>query len=183
MVLQWKVLIKTKIKIKIMSNYLDDLKNSLEIGTFNSEAANKINKISAAADKVKFDYNKIEINDSDVSELLTLGSFTGDKKAIILGNVDANPVDGKTALEKNIEAEKYLLKLEHETQMNKYKLRILNLEDIVINGANKLISDINTLLDVCNTSMLKLSENDLEMKEFLSKFVEKYETIHIPEIY
>lgn len=138
-----------------MSLFTDNLKKSLEEGTFNSPAANKINEI---LDKVDGVIVAAKANDITMDEVVN-------KR--LEGNL-AESVDEKTALEKNIEAEKFELQLKHETEMLRIKANIINTSD-------KIDREVKGLVETCKAHLLKLNKNDLDMREFLNSFVEKYE--------
>ena len=184
-----------------MSSFLDNLKKSVETGTFNSEAANKINEISSAAEKVFSSVKEetieevkqaIENGEKDVKgEDISLNKLAEKVEARLEGN-KAEPVDAKTALEKNIEAERTMLKWEHEAKMYKYQARILNDLNSVVKGLIELVEVSNDMLQQTNDDDLEFKEcceniienssvfleniyeKDLQIKEFLTTFASKY---------
>ncbi len=182
-----------------MSDFLSRLKKSVDEGTFNSEAANKINEISAAADKLVENLtNDIikEVNEGDeknVNAEVLISNKLVDKLVKRQEEFKPEPVDEKTALEKNIEAERIMLKWEHDDKMVKYQARIMNELTPIVKNLMELVELTDQMLvlttddgdieikefavNVIDTSadfLANIYEKDLQVKEFLVRFAEKY---------
>lgn len=111
-----------------MGNFLEDLKNSLETGDFNSESAKKITGIVEASEKNNY---------SDAKESLEVKTK----------ELNIEPVDSETIVKANKFEEEKLLKYFYEAETLKTMAAIENLKDKIKAGLFELAEIFNIFIE------------------------------------
>jgi hypothetical protein len=108
-----------------MSNFLDDLKKSVDTGEFNSEAAKKINAIDALADNAKGFSEKDQ-----------------EKARQVLASEAVSPEE---ALELNSKYEQEMERIKKVDAINKQIATLLDIEDMVKLSIGDMLSFVSEL--------------------------------------
>jgi len=150
------------------SNFLDNLKNAVEKGEFNSEAANKINEIANLAE------SKMG-NGSNASIEMKKVAF--EKK--YEGSVTDKPVTEELALELNADYEKLMAAIKKQVAVNVQLATLIDIFDMVKASVEDMLSFTNELeikfekefeaKDSITTELLeKIEEVKLKYKSFIN---------------
>jgi len=151
-----------------MGTFLDDLKNSVDKGEFNSEAAKKIIEIAKLAEtKVPVGGFK---NEDDLKEL----QDSVNKRAEDAGIKTVSPEE---ALKLNSEYEKKMADIKKQDAVNQQLATLIEIEDMVKADINDMLSFVTELE---NKFQKLITENDQIFKDLGTKIEEiknKYKSI------
>lgn len=149
-----------------MSKFLENLKDSLEKGEFNSEAAQKINEISELTEK-KLKDGQIKKTEEDLEEVLNERLMEGGIKT----------VSEEEATEINQEYEKRLEEIKRVDAINKEIALLIEIEDAV----NATINDMSFHIEDVEEKYADDIENKnpivAELVEKINKIKEKFKSI------
>jgi len=142
-----------------MGNFLENLKNAVENGEFNSDAAKRINEIALGADKIKIK------SEEDLKVLETkLKSST--------------PLKELTDEEKNqlsLENEKYEERIKEENKINSLIASIINQDDTIMLMIENHVNQLTTIEE----SYINDKEKNKNILEIIDKFRSKYNNLNV----
>lgn len=151
-----------------MSTFLDDLKNSVDKGEFNSEAAKKIIEISKLADtKVPKGGFKSE---EDLKEL----QKSVDKRVQEAG---VKSVSEEEALELNSEYEKKMAEIKEQDAINQQVVTLVEIEDMVKLSIGDMLSFVTELEEKFKKELEEKKSTHKILAEKLEEIKNKYSSI------
>lgn len=112
-----------------MSNFLNNLKNAVEKGEFNSDAAKKINEINELADK--------KINLDEVAENV--------KKKVEEDRSKIQPVEKEVAEAGNLEYENKMNTLKESDQVNSELATLIDVDGMIQLSINDMLEHMKSL--------------------------------------
>lgn len=151
-----------------MGTFLDDLKNSVEKGEFNSEAAKKIIEISKLAE------TKVPVGGFKSEEDLKELQNSIDKRVQESGT---KSVTEEEALKLNSEYEKKMAEIKKQDAINLQVVTLVDIEDLVKLSVQDMFSFITELEEKFKK---EIAEADPAFKDLIAKLEElknKYSTI------
>lgn len=131
------------------SQFLDNLKNAVDTGEFNSEAAKKINDINKLADSK---------NINDIQKKVE--------------NIQLTPIDEETATNSNTEYEIKMSEFKKIDSINRFLATLIEIEDMVLFSIGDMMSHVSELEINLGEEMNSSTCADLKKKidEIKSKY-------------
>jgi len=160
-----------------MSQFLDNLKHTLENGEFNSEAVKKINQVGAMADNVLAESKG---NDGFVDTNILSDKLR--KRIEEVGYANALPEDGALA---NGEYEKSILLNQEIDKALNTTATLLDMEQMVSDAINDMTAHIYVIedaLDLTNPNFKELADTIQGIKEKYGSLILSKEEISNMEI-
>lgn len=140
-----------------MGKFLENLRNAVESGEFNSDAAKRINEIALGADKIKIN------SEEDLKELETK----------LKSSVPVKELTDEEKKQLSLENEKYEEQIKEENKINSLIASIMNQDDSIMLMIEEHVNQLTTIEE----SYIGDKEKYQNILDIINKFRSKYSNL------